>query len=781
MNKNSSRTILPIDRLALILIGVAVFSSAWSVASAEWMPRLDLLGNVALIGLLLGTVIATRRWRSRTAHGVMLLYGVAVVMLITLDQMPDKIYGWTWLDTLRLMIIRLGEHIWLWLNAIATGGVGKDNTIFLMFLSALYWLIGFSAAWNTFRYQHMWRAVAPAGLILLINTYYYGGSSPLANLLVVYIFAVLLYAARLFTLNQQQHWASGRVGHSAEIQRDFLRIGSGIALAAVLFGAIAPSVLGAPQISNLWHEVSRPMRSVEDSFSRMFSGLEAHGLPYTNPFGRTLALTGARLLGNEPVMEVQADQGRYWQAVAYDVYTSNGWQNSESQRLTLNPSDPPLALNYLQRVIVTQTFTLHFPDNSLIFAAPDPVAANRPVWVETFSGNTSPDATMWTSIQPMSDGDIYRVQSSLSVATIEELRAAGSNLPRAITDRYLQLPNSLPGRVRDLARQIVTQANATNEYDQAAALESWLRSNIAYDESIVGPRAGQDGVDYVLFEAKKGYCDYYASAMAVMARSLGIPARVATGFASGEYDAQRGLYQVYQYDAHTWVEVYFPQYGWIEFEPTASQPAIVRNRVDSNKTANPSGNSNGVNDGLANFRTRTPRAGEQEFDFLGGSSQATPSPSTKPGTTATGQTLWLMIAAVAAIVLIFGALIAMWLFENRDRPKRTRPGEWAFARMTRMAQWLRVPLSSAQTPFEQADQLKATMPKSAGRIDRIAGLFVRERYGRTDTDRSEARSTWNQLHWKMWWFGLVRRFPRSIPLPRRFIRKLRSSTDTKAS
>jgi hypothetical protein len=90
-----------------------------------------------------------------------------------------------------------------------------------------------------------------------------------------------------------------------------------------------------------------------------------------------------------------------------------------------------------------------------------------------------------------------------------------------------------------------------------------------------------------------------------------------------------------------------------------------------------------------------------------------------------------------------------------------------------MSHWLRIALPSANTPYEQADQLKAVMPKSAGPIDRAANLFVRERYGRSETDRSEAHTVWNRLHWKMWWAGLVRRFPRSIPLPRRLLRKPR--------
>src|SRR5262249_57256243 len=124
--------------------------------------------------------------------------------------------------------------------------------------------------------------------------------------------------------------------------------------------------------------------------------------------------------------------------------------------------------------------------------------------------------------------------------------------------------------------QIVTEAGAETPYDRAKAIETWLRNNIAYNESIPQPPTGHDPVDWVLFDYKQGYCNYYASAMIVMLRTLGIPARMAAGFAQGTWDASQQVYTVQERDAHTWVEVFFPQYGWIEFEPTAAQAPLNR-------------------------------------------------------------------------------------------------------------------------------------------------------------------------------------------------------------
>ena len=247
------------------------------------------------------------------------------------------------------MVIRLGEHIYIWFDAISSGGVGKDNTIFLMVLSAGFWLIAYLAVWNTIRRQRLWLAVAPAGIILLVNMYYYGGKEVLAFWLIVYLFAVLLYAARLYTLRQELRWQFGHIRFKPEIERDFLQIGAMIALAAVLFGTVVPTFAGAPQMSGLWREISRPVRSVEDTFSRLFSGLQPHGLPYTNPFGRTLALLGQRNLGTELVMEVRSPESRYWQGVIYNYYTGGAFQSSESERVEVKANEQVAPTQFRQR------------------------------------------------------------------------------------------------------------------------------------------------------------------------------------------------------------------------------------------------------------------------------------------------------------------------------------------------------------------------------------------------------------------------------------------------
>ena len=119
---------------------------------------------------------------------------------------------------------------------------------------------------------------------------------------------------------------------------------------------------------------------------------------------------------------------------------------------------------------------------------------------------------------------------------------------------------------------------ATSAYDKAATLETYLRDNFTYSTHVASVPSEQDWVDYFLFDSRQGYCDYFATTMVVLLRAEGVPARVASGFAPGEFDASTGISIVRENHAHTWVEAYFPGYGWITFEPSAIR--AIPNRLE---------------------------------------------------------------------------------------------------------------------------------------------------------------------------------------------------------
>jgi hypothetical protein len=170
----------------------------------------------------------------------------------------------------------------------------------------------------------------------------------------------------------------------------------------------------------------------------------------------------------------------------------------------------------------------------------------------------------------------YEGRSNLPIVPSPELREAPRVYPRPIVDAYLQLPQLDP-RIKKLAEQITE--GAANEYDMAANLELYLKTHYAYTLDLTGPPV-EDPLANFLFVRRAGHCEYFASALTVMLRALAVPARYVTGFLPGEFNDLAGEYIVRESDAHTWVEVYFPEYGWITFDPTPSGDEKHRGPLD---------------------------------------------------------------------------------------------------------------------------------------------------------------------------------------------------------
>jgi transglutaminase-like putative cysteine protease len=165
----------------------------------------------------------------------------------------------------------------------------------------------------------------------------------------------------------------------------------------------------------------------------------------------------------------------------------------------------------------------------------------------------------------------YTGISQLAIFDRGQLAAAGTDYPEQIKDIYLQLPATDP-RIAELARTVTAQG--TNPYQKASMLEAYLKTRYAYTLQLTG-NPGKEPLAHFLFETRAGHCEYFASSMTVMLRTLGIPAREVNGFLPGEFNDLGGDYIVRASDAHSWVEAYFPGAGWIVFDPTPDAPATT--------------------------------------------------------------------------------------------------------------------------------------------------------------------------------------------------------------
>lgn len=256
---------------------------------------------------------------------------------------------------------------------------------------------------------------------------------------------------------------------------------------------------------------------------------------------------------NEQVhFTVEADRPAYWRTTAYDVYDGDGWvRSSDADRL----EGIPMAG---ERETLTHEVTFERPSSVV-------PAAWRPVSADVSSGDRvryGPENGMHLdgTAEP---GETVVVESELPVTDPDVLAGAGTDYPAEIEDRYTALPDDVPTRVHD--RTAAITADADGPYETATTVETWLRAN--HDYSLDVPPPEGNVADEVLFERDEAYCAYFASTMTVMLRSEGIPARYAVGYNSGERVGD-DEYVVRGMHAHAWVEVYFPEVGWVPFEPT---------------------------------------------------------------------------------------------------------------------------------------------------------------------------------------------------------------------
>jgi transglutaminase-like putative cysteine protease len=279
------------------------------------------------------------------------------------------------------------------------------------------------------------------------------------------------------------------------------------------------------------------------------------------------------------VMHVQIDGdliGRYdlrWRGISLSEFDGRVWSNPREQFILQRSPDNSFLIPRLGGEVLTSYVTRSFTREQRIHyrVLMEPIGTNvffLAPWARSVSGAyrlvaADSGAAVYDldSQHPISR---YEADSDIATAAPGELRTAGQNYPPQLSATYLRLPAVDP-RVAQLAAQVTAQAR--NNYDKAAALENYLRTHYGYTLQL--PKvAVRDPIANFLFERKQGHCEYFASSLAVMLRTLGIPSRVVNGFRSDEFNDLTGNYVVRAKDAHAWVEAYFPGYGWQTFDPT---------------------------------------------------------------------------------------------------------------------------------------------------------------------------------------------------------------------
>ncbi|HEV2073355.1 MAG TPA: DUF4129 domain-containing transglutaminase family protein [Thermomicrobiales bacterium] len=334
----------------------------------------------------------------------------------------------------------------------------------------------------------------------------------------------------------------------------------------------------------------------------------------------------------------------------------------------------------------------------------------------------------------------YQVTGLTSAADDQDLSNAGTSYPAWVTDRYLQLGDTVTPRTIELALDIA--GGAANPYEQAVLVEQWLRSNIAYDDRVAAPPDDADVVDYTLFELGRGYCEHFSSSMTVMMRALGVPARTVVGYYPGEYDEARGGFLYRQLNAHAWTEVFFPAYGWIPFEPTANRPLSEREMQESEAAASPEATEVLPESTPADEQVQsesTPAVEPPTLENLGPPMMTTVD---EDG----GVPDWVLPVGAGSVMLavVAGGAWLRWHWKLRGLPQSSA----LFSKLVRVGRLGGVKPSPTMTPREYAANFSESLPLAGSSARRIVQVYELDQYGSAEVDAGRlaaAGEAWRQV------------------------------------
>lgn len=743
--------------LSLLLLAIGLGSVAWALANGIRGPGLGLLLSLALGGVLLGWSLAAARpvpgWLAAVV--IFILGTEAIIFRVgqlgplvagvgqhlanlagQLGQIPRN--GWPNLWPLGLALSQLGAALLTLANRMLSWGVALaanesafDPVVTTIIWSLAVWGVSTWAAWCTRRFERPLLAMAPAGALLVTTLAY---TLRYVDSLLPVLAATLLLLGLVKHRTRERRWQARNIDFPLSLRAELAIAVTAIAMGLMALAGAVPS-LSIKELTQFTRQFVRSRVTAAEPVAGSLGlrpGRE-QATPALSPF-RSPGLPQDHLLGSGPelseqvaliVSTTQPPAGQpaptyYWNSLTYDVYTGRGWRTSGTEQIEYAAGEPAINATAPGRRVLRQTVQVANPQAELLYATGNIVTVDHNFSVNWRRPGDAFGATVGAAT--------YQVDTLVPAVSQAQLRTAGTNYPDWVGRQYLNLPKDIPNRVVTLARDLT--ATAPTPYDRAKAIETYLRT-FTYNLDLPLPPSERDIVDYFLFDLQQGYCDYYATSMVVLARAAGLPARMAVGYIGGTYNAATGQYVVTQAEAHSWPEIYFPNYGWIEFEPTAARPV-------SNHTGPPA-----------------PAQAPEPLPPL------TATPGRQPG-------FWWWLALPGSVLLL-AAAIAAWSIADRWRLRRLTPVAAVaalYGRLEQQGQQLAVPLWAGETPYEFAAALTermktvgstsrwaAALAPAAHEIGWLAGMYVRASYSPhrpTPTEQIQAIKIWQRLRLRLW-------------------------------
>lgn len=756
--------------LSLALLVVMLLSVSWSVQRTNWIEQTEFLVPVALYAVVLGTLLGLSRLSIVAVVPISALAGTAILLwAIGGEYFPDAS------QVERLVMLRRETIDWVLI--LIDRGYGPQLVPYALAFGLVMWVTAFMAGFAVYRHHRVLDAILLVGAALITNM-----SAAVTDLfdLVLFMLAALLLWLRAALIGKEEGWQRRRVNENAEVPAAIMRSGVVFIAGSIALAWVLTSVAVAAPLTAVWNNLDGVWRETRDRLDAVFGGLSNPDARISGAtFGNAFRIDGSFVSSDDEVLTIAAPRNFYLRTTTYDRYTGHGFARSSAEERRVPAGElvfpeyspeQPLLLEAFDRETVSIVHSKSM--GGAIFTPGFPVQITVPSVVLETGG--LPILGGLESASSVPSGTGYVVTTLVSKATKAQLGAATQVYPPEIAETYLGT-EGVSTRTRELALDIIDRAGAQNPYEMAEALADFLRtdSTFRYNTSAPTPRdPNADIVDFFLFDTENGrigYCEYYATAMAVMARTLGLPSRVAVGFAPGEpipttggVDAESNAYVVRERNAHAWTEIYFPGYGWERFEATKTIAPVTRIQG----TAPRPGSSGGALPSLPPRLDPDDRGNISELPSFQPAPEGFGPRDEGPAADPRGGNVLLIVG-----IVVLGLAVAAWRLRNaRRRMRFLAPGERQWFRLALAADRAGVAQRPNETIYEYASWLEEQIPRHRPEIRTIAQGKVWQSYsGRSISGQALARieAAWKRIEMPMLWLAVRRRLAALIPSRRR--------------
>ena len=736
--------------LPLILLAIALYSVVGSIIAVGWVGHSSLLLFSPAAGLLVGLIISKiPRFPQVILHLAACLIGHWLAVWLT----SSVAYHIHWL--LLLSGIRAA-----FTGGFSAGASPTGEIVFFFYLAFLCFFLGYFGSWLVYRAHLPWLVALVYSSILLVNLSYV--KADLGYLIVILAGSLLLLIARMQLVTQILQWTQEGLYTNHAWRRMItwrvMQFASVLTLLALVISWLLPIQTQSDGGKTFWGQVDNAVNNLVNGRVSLQNpaSLVQPFQDTANFFADQLTITGSVHLPTGEVLFYTSDGGvpRYLEGFTYNQFDGHTWTTS------LTTADAHIYV--ANSSLMADTTMGDFPDQTTTITITQPPEGSKhyifgPAQPVSFDVSTivydDGTAAAWTQTTPLVKGESYHVISMIPPSDGPDLSniplpADNPNLWHAdvnyeqLATNYMQLPHDLSPRVALLAKQWTQGASDT--YSALKMLEAHLSDPKVFTYSVDNPPVPNnvDVVD-VLLQTRSGYCTYYASAMTVMARMLGIPTRIVNGFSRGHLDPQRHVWSVDGSDAHSWVQAYFPGSGWISFDPTPGfssnaapqqNPPTVPTPTTTKPTVKPTP-AVALHHGKSTPPPAIPPNGPHS-----GSQAAQKSPVISP-------TLLMALSVGSLLFSLMLLIIAIVTYWWRNLYATSPFAARMFWRFCRIASWAGLAPKAWQTPYEYSGMLSWHFSRPPTPLWRLTELFVRDRWGPPQATMQVQEEEAIERHW----------------------------------